>query len=110
VPTPLDHNPLNGVTGGLWRSGGAVHKVLTRRAGAPAHWAASTEPRHWNYWRREALVHETVLPGRLGLGSPVGGTSPATLHGSRTDSSRTTAAPAPPTTHCSTTMRPGRSR
>jgi hypothetical protein len=70
VPAPLDHNPLNGVTGGLWRSGGAVHKLLTRRPDAPAHWAASTEPRHWNYWRREALVHESRLPARLGLGAP----------------------------------------
>ena len=70
MPTPLDHNPANGVTGGLWRDGGAVHKLLTRREDAPAHWAASTNPRHWNYWRREALVHESVLPGRLGLGAP----------------------------------------
>jgi hypothetical protein len=68
--TPLDHNPANGVTGGLWRSGGAVHKLITQRPGAPAHWAASTEPRHWNYWRREGLVHESGLPGRLGLGAP----------------------------------------
>lgn len=70
MPTPLDHNPSNGVTGDLWRSGGAVHKLLTRRPGVPAHWAASEDPRHWNYWRREALVHESVLPGRLGLGAP----------------------------------------
>jgi hypothetical protein len=105
VPTPLDHNPLNGVTGGLWRSGGAVHKRLTRRAGAPVHWAASTEPRHWNYWRREALVRAQGGPGLVG-GRDFAGDAP----GSRTDSSRTTAAPAPPTTHCSTTLRPGRSR
>jgi hypothetical protein len=70
MPTRLDHNPANGVTGGLWRAGGAVHKLLTRRAGAPPEWAASDDPRHWNYWRREALVHESVLPGRLGLGAP----------------------------------------
>jgi hypothetical protein len=70
VPTPLVHNPANGVTGALWRADGAVHKLLTRRPEAPAHWAASDDPRHWNYWRREALVHESVLPGRLGLGAP----------------------------------------
>jgi hypothetical protein len=70
VPTPLDHNPSNGVTGGLWRAGDAIHKLLTRRPGVPAHWAASEDPRHWNYWRREALVHESVLPGRLGLAAP----------------------------------------
>lgn len=70
MPTPLDHNPANGVTGGLWRSGGAVHKLLTCRPDAPAHWAASADQRHWNYWRREALVHESALPRRLGLGAP----------------------------------------
>jgi hypothetical protein len=70
VPTPLVHNPANGVTGGLWRTPGAVHKLLTRRADAPTHWAASDDPRHWNYWRREALVHQSALPGRLGLAAP----------------------------------------
>src|SRR3954469_18268538 len=70
MPTPLVHNPTNGVTGGLWRTWGAVHKRLTRRADAPAHWAASDEPRHWNYWRREALVHRSALPARLGLSAP----------------------------------------
>jgi hypothetical protein len=68
--TPLHHNPANGVTGGLWRDGATVHKRLTRRPDAPAHWAASDDPRHWNYWRREALVHESALPGRLGLAAP----------------------------------------
>ena len=54
--TPLTHNPLNGVTAGVWRQDDVVHKVLTRRREAPPHWAASDDPRHWNYWRREALV------------------------------------------------------
>jgi hypothetical protein len=67
---PLTHNPLNGVTGGVWRRGDVVYKVLTRRRRAPAHWAASDDPRHWNYWKREALVYQTGLPGRLGLGAP----------------------------------------
>jgi hypothetical protein len=66
----LTHNPLNGVTGGVWRRGDVVHKVLARRRRAPAHWAASDDPRHWNYWKREALVYQTALPGRLGLGAP----------------------------------------
>ena len=67
---PLTHNPLNGVTGGVWRRDGVVHKVLTRRRPAPEHWAASDDPRHWNYWQREALVYRTGLPERLGLGAP----------------------------------------
>jgi hypothetical protein len=68
--TALTHNPSNGVTAGVWREGDSVRKVLTCRREAPAHWAASTDPRHWNYWRREALVYETALPQRLGLGAP----------------------------------------
>jgi hypothetical protein len=67
---PLTHNPANGVTAGVWREDGVVHKVLTRRRDAPAHWAASDDPRHWNSWRREALVYTTGLPARLGLGAP----------------------------------------
>ena len=66
----LTHNPLNGVTADVWRDGEVVVKVLTRRAGAPAHWAASDDPRHWNYWRREADVYESGLPERIGLGAP----------------------------------------
>jgi hypothetical protein len=58
------------VTGGVWRRGDVVHKVLTRRRRAPAHWSASDDPRHWNYWKREALVYQTGLPGRLRLGAP----------------------------------------
>lgn len=70
MPTPLDHNPANGVTAALWRDSQGVHKHLTRGKPAPEHWAASEDPRHWNYWRREALVHASVLPARLGLGAP----------------------------------------
>ncbi|MER5791629.1 aminoglycoside phosphotransferase [Streptomyces sp. NPDC001980] len=62
---PLVHNPKNGVTGGVWRvSAGrrsAVLKVLTRSKEATERWAASDEPRHWNYWRREAHVYESGL-------------------------------------------------
>jgi hypothetical protein len=67
---PLTHNPLNGVTAGVWKQGSVVHKVLTRRREAPPHWASSEDPRHWNYWRREALVYSSGLPERLGLGAP----------------------------------------
>jgi hypothetical protein len=68
--TPLVHNPLNGVTAGVWRQADLVRKVITCRREAPAHWAASLDPRHWNYWRREALVYESALPDRLGLAAP----------------------------------------
>jgi len=68
--TQLTHNPANGVTAGIRLEDGVVHKRLTCRRAAPAHWAASTDPRHWNYWRREALVYETGLPERLGLAAP----------------------------------------
>jgi hypothetical protein len=67
---PLTHNPLNGVTAGVWKRGSVVHKVLTRRREAPSHWASSEDPRHWNYWRRETLVYASGLPEHLGLGAP----------------------------------------
>ena len=66
----LTHNPLNGVTAGVWKQGSVVHKVLTHRREAPPHWAASQDERHWNYWKREALVYASGLPERLGLGAP----------------------------------------
>ena len=67
---PLTHNPANGVTAAVWRRGPVLHKVLTRRRPAPPYWAASDDPRHWNYWKREALVYRTGLPRRLGLSAP----------------------------------------
>jgi hypothetical protein len=66
----LTHNPLDGVTAGVWSAGDVVHKLLTRRRAAREHWAASDDQRHWNHWRREALVYESGLPERLGLAAP----------------------------------------
>ncbi|MEU4610526.1 aminoglycoside phosphotransferase [Streptomyces umbrinus] len=60
--TPLTHNPRNGVTAGVWRvaAGGrsAVLKLLTCAKDTTETWAASEDPRHWNFWRREAHVYE----------------------------------------------------
>ena len=59
----LRHNPLNAVTAAVERVGDArggtlVRKELRAPAGPPDHpWAASEDPRHWNYWRREADVY-----------------------------------------------------
>lgn len=68
----LTHNRNNEVTVGIWRHGDEVRKVLgpPRGAAGAAGWAASHDARHWNYWRREALVYTTGLPARLGLASP----------------------------------------
>ncbi|MFC8145291.1 aminoglycoside phosphotransferase [Streptomyces paradoxus] len=62
---PLPHNPWNGVTAGVWRvTGGdrsAVLKVLTRTKETSVTWSASNDPRHWNFWRREAYVYRSGL-------------------------------------------------
>ncbi|WP_350278400.1 hypothetical protein [Kribbella sp. HUAS MG21] len=64
--TTLRHNPLNAVTANVERityadGRTAVRKELRRPAGSTdpraAPWAASTDPRHWNYWRRELEVY-----------------------------------------------------
>jgi hypothetical protein len=60
--TTLRHNPLNAVTANVERityadGRTAVHKELRRPTGSPGPWAASTDPRHWNYWRRELEVY-----------------------------------------------------
>ncbi|WP_237555071.1 MULTISPECIES: aminoglycoside phosphotransferase family protein [unclassified Streptomyces] len=67
----VPHNRNNGVSGGIWRENGVIHKVLTRRRRqVPAEWSSSADPRHWNFWRREALAYRSGLPRQLGLGAP----------------------------------------
>lgn len=64
----LTHNPSNAVTGGIWRvhRGGetSIAKVITAGSdhAGPAGWAASHDPTHFNYWRREVEVYESDLP------------------------------------------------
>jgi hypothetical protein len=61
----LRYNPFNAVTQGIDRVAGAdgrqlVRKRLGRRKpGAPEHWLASEDLRHWNYWRREAEAYRS---------------------------------------------------
>ncbi|MEV4543397.1 phosphotransferase [Micromonospora echinaurantiaca] len=73
----LTHNTLNGVTGGIWRTRRegrpAVLKLLAPpgRPG-PTHWAGSTDPGHWNYWRREVEAYRSGLTATAypGLAAP----------------------------------------
>jgi hypothetical protein len=84
----LRYNPHNEVTGGIDRvTDPAGHTLIRKRLCAPrpgtgpdtaagADWAASEDPRHWNYWRREAEAYRSgELRGsleRAGLGIPAG--------------------------------------
>ena len=71
MPGQLLGNPNCGWIRGIWREDGHVRKVLVPgKPDAPAHWAASHDPRAWSYWRREELVYTTGLPARLGLDAP----------------------------------------
>ena len=68
----LRHNPLNAVTASVERVHLAdgttrVRKELRRPSAADTGpWAGSDDPRHWNYWRREAEVYGSAAV-RAGL-------------------------------------------
>jgi hypothetical protein len=61
--TTLRHNPLNAVTATVERLKDAtgrtvIYKELRKPIGVDDAWAASGDPRHWNYWRREVEVYQ----------------------------------------------------
>ncbi|NKB99842.1 MAG: hypothetical protein GKR90_15280 [Pseudomonadales bacterium] len=63
----LVHNPKNAVTERIERRVVDGQTVVVKafscknREDTPVEWRASTEPRHWNYWAREANVYESRL-------------------------------------------------
>ncbi|MEU7898055.1 phosphotransferase [Nonomuraea sp. NPDC049152] len=62
---PLTHNAMNAVTRGIWRITAdrpVILKVLTGSDNGRPGWESSHDPRHWNYWRREAEVYAEGLP------------------------------------------------
>ena len=59
---PLRHNPQNSVTASVDRvfdaaGSSRICKQLQRNPASTGRWAASSDSRHWNYWRREAAVY-----------------------------------------------------
>jgi hypothetical protein len=61
--TTLRHNPLNAVTASVERLTYAdgrtvIRKELNEPRDSTGPWAASADPRHWNYWRRELDVYQ----------------------------------------------------
>lgn len=79
----LRYNPSNATTLLVERvhtaNGSRVRKVLRRpvpgTSTGAAHWAASTDPRHWNYWHREADVYldDELRASLLGTGLGLAG-------------------------------------
>ena len=65
----LRHNPLNAVTAAVERVTDAAGHTLIRKElrrpdpspleGTAGTWAASMDPAHWNYWRREADAYQS---------------------------------------------------
>lgn len=89
--TTLTHNTGNQATGGIWRvsgSGGdAILKHLTPNGGGHEHWAASDDPRHWNFWQREYLAYTSGFAAAYGREAGIA--APALLaSGERPDGSR----------------------
>ncbi|WP_233163506.1 phosphotransferase family protein [Glycomyces salinus] len=78
---PLQHNTANQTTGGIWRvtapGGTAILKHLTPGTDTQDHWAASDDPRHWNYWKREYLAYTTGTAAAYGHHTSI--TAPALL-------------------------------
>ena len=68
--TVLRHNAVNAATGGVWRVDGAAASAVLKVArppsesvvGSPA-WQTSTDPAHWNFWRREVEAYQSGLTG-----------------------------------------------
>jgi hypothetical protein len=85
----LRHNKGNAATFGIWRVRGTLGSAVVKISRPPTEepggfWPTSEDPRHWNYWRREALAYTTGLAGRAYEGTGI--TTPELLQESvRTD-------------------------
>ncbi|MEM7077020.1 MAG: phosphotransferase [Pseudomonadota bacterium] len=69
--TALIYNPRNAVTLSITRETyadrSAIIKTLSgnNRADTPVEWRVSDDQRHWNFWRREALVYNSEIDSLL---------------------------------------------
>jgi hypothetical protein len=72
----LAHNTGNQATGGIWAVSGpggtAVLKHVTPAGGGFAHWPASDDARHWNYWRREYHAYASGFADAYGREAGIG--------------------------------------